>query len=409
MLSRGPFLAGAMLLATAQPPAGRAIEWSIRVEATTPPAGAASSLPQLTASARGALLSWIERTGPVSTLKFAEWSSGRWSEARTVASGDDWFVNWADVPSVLRLSDGTLVAHWLQKNGSSAYAYDLRLSHSSDEGRTWAAPVTPHHDGTATEHGFASLMELPGPTAAIVWLDGRAMKGHGLPPGKGGPTGAMSLRFARFDRNWKQIEETPLDLRVCDCCPTTVATGADGPVIAFRDRSDREVRDIHVSRYVNGKWSESKPVHDDRWVINACPVNGPALSARGRTIAAAWFTASADRGQAFVAFSTDGGQRFAAPVRLDDEGTLGRVDVELLPDGAAAAAWIELSGPRAQFKVRKIEPAGSRSPAITISELAASRTSGYPRLAVTGRDLVFAWTEIKDGHSYVRTAVARGE
>ena len=92
------------------------------------------------------LLSWIERAGDLATLKFAERTPSGWSPPRTVATGSDWFVNWADVPSVLRLPDGTLVAHWLQKSGSDTYAYDVRLVRSADKGKTW----TPSFIRTAT-------------------------------------------------------------------------------------------------------------------------------------------------------------------------------------------------------------------------------------------------------------------
>lgn len=36
--------------------------------------------------------------------------------------GKDWFVNWADVPSAIRLANGTLVGHWLQKSGPGTSA-----------------------------------------------------------------------------------------------------------------------------------------------------------------------------------------------------------------------------------------------------------------------------------------------
>ena len=57
------------------------------------------------------------------------------------------------------------------------------------------------------------------------------------------------LRYATFDRNWKQTADAPLNLRVCDCCQTAVAGTTDGIVTAFRDRSDKEIRDIAVSRF----------------------------------------------------------------------------------------------------------------------------------------------------------------
>jgi hypothetical protein len=101
--------------------------------------------------------------------------------AKVVATGTDWFVNWADVPSVMRLDDGGLVGHWLQKSGSSAYAYDVKLSRSGDDGRSWSPAFTPHSDGTKTEHGFASLLQMPGAGLGLLWLDGRASSsgGHG--------------------------------------------------------------------------------------------------------------------------------------------------------------------------------------------------------------------------------------
>ena len=371
------------------------------------PAGPNSGQPQLTASSRGVILSWVERDGANATLRFAERSATGWSVPRTVASGSNWFVNWADVPSVLRLSNGTLVGHWLQKSGPDNYAYDVRLSYSQDDGRTWSRSFTPHTDGTRTEHGFASLFQMPGAGLGLVWLDGRAMKpqaGHGDHAAGGG---AMSVRFAAFDGNWKSVSEAPVDLRVCECCPTTVAVTSDGPIAAFRNRTEDDIRDIHISRLESGKWTEPKAVHNDGWKINACPVNGPMLSARGREVAIAWFSAKDDRGRAFVAFSNDAGRTFSPPIRLDDNGALGRVDLELMPDGAVVASWIELVDQRAQFRARRIDRSGTRSPATTVSDIAGGRTSGYPRIALRGDELIFAWTEGAEGATRVRTAVTR--
>jgi hypothetical protein len=388
------------------------------------PAGAASAQPQLSVSARGVLLSWIERnTGTgrepgSATLKFSELSGGRWSEPRTIASGDNWFVNWADVPSAMRLPNGTIVAHWLQKSAASTYAYDVRLSYSKDDGRTWSPSFLPHHDGTQTEHGFASLFPMPRGGLGLIWLDGRAMKGGEHGPGgsgdaakagdsHGGAGGAMSVRFGAFDENWKQVADAPVDLRVCECCPTAVAVTASGAIAAYRDRSEGEIRDIYVSRLENGKWSEGKPAFNDGWKIAACPVNGPALSTIGRDVAIAWFSAKDDQGRAWLAFSKDEGRSFGPPLRLDEAGALGRVDVEMLPGGGAAATWIEFANQRAQFRMRAIDGRGAAGSPVTIAGIEGSRASGYPRMARDGATLVFAWTESNAGALQVRTASAK--
>ena len=380
------------------------------------PAAANSAQPQLSVSSRGVLVSWIERSGDVATLKFAERTATGWTAARSVASGKDWFVNWADVPSVLRLPSGALVAHWLQKSGPSTYAYDVRLSHSTDDGKTWSASYLPHHDGTQTEHGFASLFPMAD-GFGLVWLDGRAMKGGDHGGEHGG--GAMSIRFAQFDKSFKQIADSAVDARVCECCPTAAAITANGPIAAYRDRSDGEIRDNYVARLVGGKWLPGKAVFNDNWKIAACPVNGPALAAHGRNVAMTWFTVKQEQGQAYLAFSEDSGATFGAPIRVDDGGSLGRVDVDLLPDGAALATWIEFAdqpvspkpaggGGRAQFRARRIERSGTRSAAVTISGMANSRASGYPRAAIGNGEVVFVWTESADGGGLqVRTSIAR--
>lgn len=374
---------------------------TLQIQPVEVPAATGSALPQLTVTGDRAVLSWIEtegvQAGTISTLKFSERTPSGWSNARIVSSGDDWFVNWADVPSVMRLDDGTLAAHWLRTTDAANDGYDVRLSFSYDDGRTWTPPVSPHHDGTNTQHGFASLFQMPGAGLGLIWLDGRAVKA-GIDD--------MSVRAAVFDRNGTQISETLIDDRVCDCCPTAIAVTAEGPVAVYRDRSATDIRDVAVSRLVGGQWTSPKTVHDDGWQITACPVNGPAVSARGRQVAVAWMTAKGEDGFAFAMFSTDAAATFGAPIRLDDQGSLGRVGIALLDDSAAMASWIEFADHRAQFRVRRIDPSGGRGPAQTVAGLEGDRASGYPRMARRGQEILFAWTEAHDGRPRVRTAVA---
>jgi hypothetical protein len=376
------------------------------VEIASPALPRASSEPRLSASGTRAILSWIERHDDRASLKFAERLPSGWSTPQVVASGDDWFLNWADVPSVVRLADGMLAAHWLQSNGPDPEGYDIQLSFSTDEGRTWRKPMRPHHDGTATEHGFASLFNAPGGGLGIVWLDGRqtAADAHG------GASGDMALRATSFSTDGVQRSESVVDDRVCECCPTAAVATADGGVVAaFRDRAKDERRDIAISRLEGGTWTSPVPVHDDNWRIDACPVNGPALAAIDRQVAVAWFNAKSDQGHAFVAFSSDAGRTFGAPVRVDDQASLGRVAVEMLEDGSAAVGWIEYAEERAQFRVRRVTAAGRQSTSTIVSGLASSRASGYPRLARAGRELIFAWTETANGVSSVHTASTRLE
>jgi hypothetical protein len=217
----------------------------------------------------------------------------------------------------------------------------------------------------------------------------------------------MALYFGSFDTSWKQTAEVAANMRVCECCTTSAVITPDGVVAAFRDRSAKEIRDIHVARLESGKWTDAQTVHVDNWEIDACPVNGPSLSANGRQLAAAWFTGKDDKGQAFAAFSTDAGRTWGPPIRLEDQASLGHVEVEMLDDGSAVATWVEFADDRSQFRMRRIEPSGARSASITIN--GNSRVSGYPRVARSGNELVFAWTEGSEGEGTqkVRAAIAK--
>lgn len=411
--------------------------WKPTIVTIPSPASNGGDHPQLTASARGVLLSWIERRGTLTTIKFAERTATGWTGPRAVASGDEWSVNAIDVPSVLRLADGTLAAQWLQKSGSGMHANDVRLSYSKDDGRTWAPSFMPYREGAQSERLFASLFQMPDAGLGLIWLEGRTMapgtstversgpnhqaggdhahqqaSGHKEHEGRGGrgamsAGGGMSVRFASFDTTWKQIAEMPIDLRVCECCSTAAAVTSEGVLAAYRDRSTEEVRDISVSRFAQGRWSEPATVHADNWRIAMCPINGPSLSANGRSVAIAWYTVKQDQGQAYAAFSRDGGRSFDRPIRLDDGASLGRVDVEVLPDGSALATWIEFADGRSQFRTRRVTIDGARSMPVTVAGLAGGRGGGAPRVARHGDELVFAWTEADSGTVQVRTAVAR--
>jgi hypothetical protein len=229
----------------------------------------------------------------------------------------------------------------------------------------------------------------------VVWLDGRSTN-----PEKA--TGDIALRASVHAADGKQLGETLVDSRVCECCSTSAAATSEGVIVAYRDRSANEVRDIYVTRFTGSAWTAPTLVHQDGWQINGCPINGPSVSARGRAVAVAWFTAKDNQGQAYVAFSGDGGRAFGPAVRVDDGRSLGRLGVQLLADGSAAVSWVELANSRAEFRLRTVTPNGVRSPALTISEDPDTRS---PKLAGNERELVLAWTEFDENDvSRVRTA-----
>jgi len=340
----------------------------------------------------GALMSWWDRIGDRTyALRVADRIDGTWSEPTTVVEGADMFANWADIPSITELDNGTWVAHWPQKTAASTYAYHVMLSKSTDRGKTWSEAFVAHDDMSPTEHGFVSVVPWEG-GAALVWLDGRQMATEGVGDGGYESQGSMSVRFTTLGADAVRHADILIDNRTCECCTTALTTTSSGLVAAYRDRSEAEIRDIAIVRFDGSEWSEPKHVWQDNWHYPGCPVNGPQLTSRGDTVAIAWFTAPENVSRVQVAFSTDGGATFSEPVRVDDGDPSGRVDVELLGDGSVIVSWLEKTDPDAEIRARRVTPGGGMDDSWLVAPTSAAHGSGFPRMTRVGNELLFAWT-----------------
>jgi hypothetical protein len=418
------------LAACEKKPAPEEVQRAVQLTALTLAAAPGSSLPNLRTAADGSVLvSWTEPVVPAGTagsaqpsspaaahaLRWAELSPSGFGPPATVATGTDWLINWADFPSVTRLGPRTLLAHWLRKrkppSGKGMAGYDIELTRSDDGGGTWSLPWRPHGDDTETEHGFVSVVPRGQGGALVLWLDGRAFAG--LDEEGAEQRASMALRYAVLEPSAgggdaaAPAVDTSLELdpRTCSCCQTAAVATGDAVLVAYRDRSADEIRDIAVTRFAGGRWSAPALVHADGWHIDGCPVNGPALAARGQRVAVAWYTAAGERPQVKLALSEDGGVTFGAPVRIDQGNPQGRVDVALAGE-LAVVSWQELAGPVVELRVRAVDLRGA-TPAARASQpiaaVAAGRVSGFPQLAVQGGDAILVWTNADAGG---KTAVA---
>ena len=361
------------------------------IDSVASPAGPGSAEPNLTVAPDGRVyMSWLQATDSGGTaLRFAVHDGSMWSDARTIVQGKDFFVNWADFPSIEVLGKNRLAAHWLQRNGKTTYAYSVRIAQSNDGGATWSTPLTPHRDSTESEHGFVAMWH-EGTTLGAAWLDGRRFT-------KGGhdASNQMTLMTTTVSANGTRGAEVLLDDRTCDCCQNAAAVTSAGPIVIYRNRSPEEIRDIYITRRVAGKWVAGVAVHDDGWKIAACPVNGPAVAASGKRVVLAWFTAPNDSGRVNVAFSDDAGATFGAPTRIDGGSPAGRVDVALLADGGALVTWVERTGgDGAAVRTQRVTRDGKAGTPVTIAASRAARASGFPKAVVTGANVMFAWTVV---------------
>lgn len=356
----------------------------------TPPTASGAFAPRLVAAPGGLWMTWLEPMEPTSPseshghrLRVARFTDVGWSEPVTIAQGTDFFANWADFPNLAQNSSGQLLAHWLEKTGEDTYAYGIRLARSTDGGTTWQPVGLLHDDGTPTEHGFVSFVPEENGFRAL-WLDGREMV-------KGGP---MALRSAFVGEAVGASEM--VDPRVCECCATSAVATRRGPLVAYRDRSEDEIRDIYTVLRADGSWTEPARVHADRWVIPGCPVNGPALAAEGDRVVVAWFTAADGEPKVQVAFSEDSGITFGPPALVQGEGALGRVDVVLKEEAGAVVSWLASEQGEGVIRLRRVGPGGELEEPFSLAKTTAGRAAGFPQIEPWSDRIYAAWVEEDD-------------
>jgi hypothetical protein len=332
--------------------------------------------------------------------------NGKLLDPLTITSGKNWFVNWADIPSIVSLNgEGrSLMAHWLQMSAEGTYDYDIRCALSQDDGQSWGESFVLHDDKISAEHGFVTMVSTP-KGAFVTWLDGRNTKtpiqvvkektkheddhGHGsndhLP---------MTLRAAWIDLDGKKYMDSEVDHKVCDCCQTDAVMTSTGPVVVYRDRSDQEIRDISIARFINEKWTH-KILHKDNWHIAGCPVNGPAVAYQEGLLAVAWYTQMNEIPKVFLAISIDDGNTFADPILIAQDKTIGRVDVSIDQKKDVVVTWMENEEAKTFVSTRIY----SSSNAVLSESQQLVRTSSERRAG-------FPLTEIIDNHLYlIRTTI----
>lgn len=362
-----------------------------------------TALPHLFSNKEITLLSWVKTVNDsTNELKYSYLIEDKWEQPKKVITGKNWFVNWADFPSITE-NNGNLLTHFLKKSSEETFSYDVKLNLLTKGESQWKTQMPLHTDNTKTEHGFVTVLPYQGDSFFITWLDGRntaSSDGHEHT----GHGGAMTIRAAEVSSSGTVSNDILLDAKTCDCCQTTAAITDNGPIVIYRGRTDEEIRDIAITRRINGQWTKPKFVHEDGWEINGCPVNGPKVDAIGNKVAVAWFTAVNGEPKVKVAFSDNAGADFARPILVSNTKPLGRVDLELLDSENAIVSWMETVADITYFKAMKINKSGTSSTPVIISTLDASRKTGFPQMELVEDKVYFAWTAIDNDVSSIKTA-----
>jgi len=355
--------------------------------------------PNLVSSNGTLSLSWISsKNENKASLHFSQFKKGKWITPQKIANGSDWFVNWADFPAHAINEDLIITSH-LKKSASGTYTYDVILNLQKLSGEKIKENFLLNTDGVKAEHGFVSIIPNNNKGFFITWLDGRntvekKLDGHHKP---------MTIRFAEITNTGEVINESELDAAACDCCQTSIAMTNNGPIVVYRDRSENEVRDIYTIRNINGVWEEPSPLHNDGWIINGCPVNGPKIAVNSKNLAIAWFTVVNDNPLVNVSFSKNNGDSFGTPFKLNDHDAIGRVDVAFLNDKEVIVSYMEVDEIGTYLRIKKVSADGKISKPITISKIDGGRNTGVPQLEIINNEIFIVWTISVEGMNQLKS------
>ena len=350
-------------------------------------------------------LSWISsKEENKAFLNYSQYKKGRWIKPQVIASGSDWFVNWADFPAHAINQDLIITSH-LKKSASGTYTYDVILNLQKLSGEKIRENFLLNTDGVKAEHGFVSIMANNEKGFFITWLDGRNTIEKKLE----GDHKPMTIRFAEITDKGDVIKESELDASTCDCCQTSIAITNDGPIVVYRDRSEEEVRDIYSVKNINGTWEKPNAVHDDGWIINGCPVNGPKVAVNSKNLAVSWFTVSNNHPLVNVSFSKNNGNSFGAPLKVNDHDAIGRVDVAFLNDEEVIVSYMEVDDIGTYLRIKKVSFDGKISEPITISKIDGGRNTGVPQLEIIDSEIFIVWTIFLDGMNQLKSIKLNSE
>jgi hypothetical protein len=293
---------------------------------------------------------------------------------------------------------------------SRGAATEIKVSRSSDGGRSFDAPAALQSPGAEGDRGWTSLTVDSRGAVHAAWLDhrglaaaraarGKAPDGSGT-HGAGTHDGVAMAQRSGFYVATPGSPERELAKGVCYCCKTALAAGPDGTLVAaWRHVYPGNVRDIAftVSRDGGRTFSNPGRISDDGWAINGCPDDGPALAiGRSGWIHAAWPTVvpgAEPEGAIFYASSRDG-VSFGPRVRVPT-GTRRpqHPQIVALDDRRVIVAWDERRDGQSIAALRVLTAGIAGEPVMgPVASIALEGPSAYPVLAATDRGIVAVWT-----------------
>jgi hypothetical protein len=292
-------------------------------------------------------------------------------------------------PKIAVAPDGTVYVTYTA-HLSQPYAGNIRLSRSTDGGRSFTDPVTVNDNRDRISHRFESLVLAETGRLHIVWIDKRDQAAAGTDYAGAALYYADSADGMQVGANRKVIDHS------CECCRIALALDRDDtPVIAWRQIFAANTRD-HALQRLDGR-SPVIRIAEDNWNIDACPHQGPALaiSASG-TYHVAWFTNSTTRQGLFYARSADR-TTFDEPLAFGNAQAQPAHSALLAVGDDIYLAWKEFDGKQTTVRAMLSTDDGAQWSAPWIVAVATGG-SDHPQLVRDGASAFLSWNAQREGY-----------
>jgi len=298
-----------------------------------------------------------------------------------------------------------IVVLWTARGATTS----ITMARSADAGRTFSTPIALQAADAAGDRGWPALALDATGAAHAVWLDhrglaaGKATTAHEHRDAGEHDGVAMAqksgLYYAALGARVSQERE--LTAGVCYCCKTALTVGLDGTLYAaWRHVYPSNLRDIAFTLSRDGGRTFTAPtrVSEDRWQLNGCPDDGPAMAVdRSGTVHVIWPTVlpgPEPQGALFYA-STRDGRTFTPRMRVPTLGSPkpSHPQIALDASGDIVVAWDEvINGIRTAVARRARRAEGNRVAFSDAIRLALEGPATYPVLASAADGFVVAWT-----------------
>jgi hypothetical protein len=319
-------------------------------------------------------------------------------------------VNGEQPPHVALVSrprrDPAIVVVWTTKGASGTKLLQAR---SEDGGKSFATATLVPGTDAAGNRGWQAISVAPGGRVDAVWLDHRELAhdpsmaaSHHDHKAASKPDGVAMAQKSKLFFGSLDGALTPRALTggVCYCCKTAVVSTGNAVYATWRHVYPGNLRDMAFTMSRDGGRTFSDPlrVSEDKWALEGCPDDGPAMAVDSQnrihivwpTLVAGPTAAAEPNIALFYAMSTDG-RRFTARERIPTEGTPHHPRIAIGPDGGLTLAWDELEGGARRIAIGRGMIAADGRPRMRREALAASTVGVYPALVAVSDAVVAAW------------------